>query len=90
MILKFTLDRIDPICLAIGRSSALKDILDNYTDISYYCADKIKSGERYGLGRLSTVTESSDALSIFDKKVRFWGVSIYRTSSYYRHLRLIW
>jgi len=70
MILKFTLDRIDPICLAIGRSSALKDILENYTDISYYCADKIKSGERYGLGRLSTVTESSDALSIFDKKIQ--------------------
>ena len=70
MILKFTLDRIDPVCLAIGRSGALKDIFENYTDVSYYCADKIKSGERYGLGRLSFISESADALSVFDKKVR--------------------
>ena len=69
MIVKFTLDKMDPICMAVGRSSALKDVLENYTDIGYFCQDKIRSGERYGLGKLSYVTESSDALHLFDKKV---------------------
>ena len=69
MILKFTLDKMDPLCLAVGRSNTLKDIMENYTDINYYCSDKIRSGERYGLSKLSYVTESSDALLLFDKKV---------------------
>jgi len=70
MIVKFTLDKMDPICMAVGRSSALKDVLENYTDIGYFCQDKIRSGERYGLGKLSYVTESSDALHLFDKKIQ--------------------
>ena len=71
MIVKFTLDKMDPICMAIGRSTALKDVLENYTDINYFCSDRIRSGERSGLSRLSFVTESSDALLLFDKKVSF-------------------
>ena len=70
MIVKFTVDKMDPICMSVGRSSALKDLLENYTDIAYFCQDKIRSGDRYGLGKLSYVTESSDALHLFDKKVR--------------------
>ena len=60
---------MDPLCLAIGRSASLKDIIENYTDINYFCSDKIRSGDRYGLSKLSYVTESSEALQLFDKKV---------------------
>merc|ERR1712130_879572 len=70
MIVKFTVDKMDPICMSVGRSSALKDLLENYTDIAYFCQDKIRSGDRYGLGKLSYVTESSDALHLFDKKIQ--------------------
>ena len=69
MIFKFTVDRMDPMVLALGRSAALADVLENYPDISSLCADKIKSGERYGLNKLSFISESTDCLSLFDKKV---------------------
>ena len=69
MIVKITLDKIEPMCMVIGRSHAIREIAENYPDISYFCGDKIRGGEKYNLNGHSVLTESADALSIFDKKV---------------------
>jgi len=68
MIVKITLDKIEPMCMVIGRSHAIREIAENYPDISYFCGDKIRGGEKYNLNGHSVLTESADALSIFDKK----------------------
>ena len=69
MIVKINVDRLDPMCLVIGKSSAIREIAENYPDIGYFCGDKIRSGEKFNLSQ-SILTESADALQLFDKKVR--------------------
>ena len=69
MIVKITIDKIEPMCMVIGRSHAIREIAENYPDISYFCGDKIRGGEKYNLNGHSVLTESADSLSVFDKKV---------------------
>ena len=71
IIIKITLDKIDPICMVVGRSHSIREIAENYPDVSYYCGEKIRGGEKYNLKGHSVLTESADALSVFDKKVGF-------------------
>ena len=62
--------------MVVGRSHSIREIAENYPDVSYYCGEKIRGGEKYNLKGHSVLTESADALSVFDKKVSFylWGV----------------
>lgn len=69
MILKFTMERMEPMCFVIGRSTSVKEILENYPDVTNFCNDKIRSAEKIGLSSMSYVTESTDALAVFDKKM---------------------
>jgi len=68
MIVRVTLDKIEPMCLVVGRSHAIREIAENYPDIAYFCGDKIRGGEKYNLNGHSVLTESADALSVLDKK----------------------
>ena len=71
MIVKITLDKVDPMCLVIGRAHSIREIAENYPDIHYFCGEKIRGGDKYGLFNHSVLAESADALQIFDKKVSF-------------------
>ena len=55
--------------MVVGRSHSIREISENYPDVSYYCGEKIRGGEKYNLKGHSVLTESADALSVFDKKV---------------------
>jgi len=68
MIVKITLDKIDPMALVIGRAHSIREIAENYPDINYFCGEKIRGGDKYGLFNHSVLAESADALQIFDKK----------------------
>ena len=72
MILRFTMEKIEPLCFVLGKSSAVKDVFENYPDASTFCADKIRSADKLGLSSMSYVAESVDSLSVFDKKVNFF------------------
>ena len=71
MIVKITLDKMDPMALVIGRAHSIREIAENYPDINYFCGEKIRGGDKYGLFNHSVLAESADALQIFDKKVIF-------------------
>jgi len=68
MVVKITVDKMDPMALVVGRAHAIRDIAENYPDIGYYCGEKIRGGERYGVGSHSILVESADAMQVFDKK----------------------
>jgi hypothetical protein len=63
---------LEPLCFVLGKSSAVKDVFENYPDASTFCADKIRSAEKLGLSNMSYVAESVDSLSVFDKKVTIY------------------
>jgi len=68
MIVKITLDKMDPMALVIGRAHSIREIAENYPDINYFCGEKIRGGDKYSLFNHSVLAESADALQIFDKK----------------------
>ena len=70
MILKFTMEKIEPLCFVVGKSSTVKEVFENYPDVGTFCADKIRSADKLGLSNMSYVAETVDSLSVFDKKVR--------------------
>jgi len=69
MILRFSMEKMEPLCFVLGKSSAVKDVFENYPDAATFCADKIRSADKLGLSNMSYVAETVDSLSVFDKKM---------------------
>jgi len=72
ILIQTTLTSMDPYVFCIGNKKSLINLQKNYTDVSLYCGDRLRSSEKFGFSpsmvMLSEVP-SELASSIFDQKV---------------------